>query len=426
MSIKLLDLINSGLCLGCGTCVAICPVNAINLIQNSKKGLYLPTIDLNSCIKCNKCIECCPGNEVNFKILSNFIFGDENFQDIIKCYVGFSNNHNIRNNSSSGGMITELLLYMLEKKIIDGAIVTRFKSDNPLEPEPFIARSKEEIINASKSKYCPVPTNLSLKQVLNGNPNEKYAFVGLPCHIHGLRKAQLKNPALRNSIIITFSLMCSHVDSFHYIDFIVNKLNIDEKNIKKLEFRGRGWPGTLLIEDDRTIQEIEYNDYIQPHKFSLFTPKRCLFCFDGIGLLADVAFGDAWNLGGNDKIGTNLCVVRTPLGNKIIKDAELNRNITIKNADLSDVKEAQKPLFIDKVQFCNFVLGFYKKFKFRIPYYSPSNYFSDKTIMKKRYFLKFFVITMNRKILAKKIFWRNNDEILKFEEKMMKFFWEKQ
>jgi coenzyme F420 hydrogenase subunit beta len=47
--------------------------------------------------------------------------------------------------------------FALEEGIIDGALVTRMKKDRPLEPEPFIARTREEIIEASKSKYCGVP-----------------------------------------------------------------------------------------------------------------------------------------------------------------------------------------------------------------------------------------------------------------------------
>ena len=38
------------------------------------------------------------------------------------------------------------------------------KKDNPLEPEPFIARTREEIIEASKSKYCPVPANIDAER----------------------------------------------------------------------------------------------------------------------------------------------------------------------------------------------------------------------------------------------------------------------
>jgi len=71
------------------------------------------------------------------------------------------------------------------------------KKENPLEPEPFIARTKEEIIEASKSKYCPVPANIALKEIMDSKSGEKFAVVGLPCHIQGIRKFEEVNKILK-------------------------------------------------------------------------------------------------------------------------------------------------------------------------------------------------------------------------------------
>ena len=42
-------------CIGCGTCVQLCPVNAISF---DKDGLA--QIDQNKCIKCGTCEASCP------------------------------------------------------------------------------------------------------------------------------------------------------------------------------------------------------------------------------------------------------------------------------------------------------------------------------------------------------------------------------
>ena len=105
-----------------------------------------------------------------------------------------------------------VLISALEKNLIDGALVTRMKKDNPLESEAFIARTKEEIISASKSKYCPVAANISLKQILK--EEGRFAVVGLPCHLHGIRKAEKINKALGKKIVFHFGLLCSHMVNF--------------------------------------------------------------------------------------------------------------------------------------------------------------------------------------------------------------------
>jgi len=102
----------------------------------------------------------------------------------------------------------------LENKIIDGAIVTKMKKDNPLEPETFIARTKKDIIESSKSKYCPVPLNIVLREIINSKEDEKFAIVGLPCHINGIINAEKINKKLKDKIIIKFGIFCNHTPNF--------------------------------------------------------------------------------------------------------------------------------------------------------------------------------------------------------------------
>jgi len=200
--------IENGLCTGCGLCVSLCPNNALKMDLNEKKGIYVPNLSNDICNQCGICYKICPGISVDYQTLNFELFGNENVNiligNYINCYIGHINDYNIRYNSTSGGIVTQLLIFALEEGIIDGAIVTKMKSDNPLEPEPFIARTKEDIIEASKSKYCPVPVNVVIRKILNSHDNEKFAIVGLPCHINGIRKAEQINKKLRKKICLNY------------------------------------------------------------------------------------------------------------------------------------------------------------------------------------------------------------------------------
>ncbi|HUS51809.1 MAG TPA: coenzyme F420 hydrogenase/dehydrogenase beta subunit N-terminal domain-containing protein, partial [Candidatus Paceibacterota bacterium] len=88
-----------------------------------------------------------------------------NYKD---CYVGYSADKKVRINGSSGGIITSLLLFALQKKIINGAVVVRMNPHNPLKPEVFIARSGEEICSAQGSKYLPISLNEIVKVIEKG------------------------------------------------------------------------------------------------------------------------------------------------------------------------------------------------------------------------------------------------------------------
>ena len=344
------EIVKDDLCTGCGTCVALCPEEAIKLTINERKGIYVPEIDEEKCNDCGVCYEVCPGHEVDFKHLNLEIFGKEP-EDILignylNCYIGHATDYDIRYNSASGGLITQLLIFALEEGIIDGALVTGMKKDNPLEPEPFIARTREEIIKASKSKYCPVPANIALKKILDSEEGEKFAVVGLPCHIHGIRKAEQTNKKLKEKIVLHFGIVCNHTPTFLATEFLFKKVKIKKGDVKKLDYRGEGWPGGMLIttKNGNKIFIPHFSSNYWSIVFnSFFFPMRCTLCNDKICELADVSFADAWlpELMKDNNAGISLIISRNETSEEILNKATLKEKIELKKVNENVVLQSQ-------------------------------------------------------------------------------------
>jgi len=251
--------------------------------------------------------------------------------------------------------VTTVLIYALEEGIIDGALVTRMKKSDPLEPEPFIARTKGEIIEASKSKYCPVPANIALSEILK--QEGKYAVVGLPCHIQGIRKAQRVNKTLNGRIILHLSIFCSGVPNFKATEFLLFKKKLRAEEIKELNYRGEGWPGcmSLYLKNDKKIV-LPYPGYRdgQTNLFlpGLFTPDRCIACTDWFSELADISFGDAWlsEIKKNDNIGTSIIISRTIRGEDILVQMLRKGVIALSPLSADKILESQPGFFRKKKQ----------------------------------------------------------------------------
>ena len=348
-------IVKRDLCTGCGTCAGICPTSALKMIKNDSKGIYLPQLNGNDCNQCGICFEICPGHSVDFKGLNLAVFGKEQADSLIgnymNLYIGHATNHEIRYNSASGGLVTAILIFALEEGIIDGALVTRMKEDNPLEPEPFIARTREDIIEASKSKYCPVPANLALKEILK--EDGEFAVVGLPCHIHGIRKAEVVNKKMKEKIVLHLGIFCSYNRNFLATEYLLQKFHIKKKDVTKLDYRGEGWIGGMTITSKNGNKKfIPHTTYWTRMLRSYFVPRRCILCSDQCCELADISFGDIWLPEyRDDKIGTSVVISRSVLGEALLQSAALKRIIELNNIDKVKIIESQKSsLFLKKNQ----------------------------------------------------------------------------
>lgn len=346
LSSKIIEwVVDQGLCTGCGTCTALCPTDAIAMVIDHRKGVYLPQLDKEQCNQCGICLDACAGHSVDFKDLNLAVFGQEAKDTLLgnylNCYIGHTTDYEIRYNSASGGLVTALLIFALEKGIIDGALVTKMNNEEkPLEPQPFIARTGEDIISTAKSKYCPVPANIALREILDREG--KYAVVGLPCHLHGIRKAEMVSSELRNRIALHVGIFCSGVPNFRATEFLLRRLRLKIEEVKTLEYRGEGWPGKMSLKlKSGEAKLIPYPTYWEGFG-GLFFPLRCRMCVDWFSKLADISCGDAWlpELK-RDKVGSSVIVSRTAQGENILQQMMHDGIIELSTIGSGKVKESQ-------------------------------------------------------------------------------------
>jgi coenzyme F420 hydrogenase subunit beta len=332
------------LCTGCGTCAGICPQEAIEMAVNSRKGCYEPRIDKRLCTHCGLCRQACPGHSVDFDSLNDALFGDVP-EDIalgryLGCYIGHAPDETVRHDCASGGLVSSLLIFALEEGLIDGALVTRMRGDNPLRPEPFVATTREEILSAAGSKYCPVAVGSALNEILP--TRGRFAVVGLPCHIQGIRKAEQQIPKLKERIRYRIAIACSLDYSFRGTEHILQTLGVRPNEVESLQYRGRGWPGSMSIRlKDGTEQTLPLADYFQ--QLTPYSLRRCTLCSDMLGELSDLTCGDAWipDVMQKDKAGSSFVVSRTPGAEELLEAAASKEAVELSELGIKELLASQ-------------------------------------------------------------------------------------
>ncbi len=320
--VNITSIVKSGLCTQCGTCVAICPFDAIGLYHHDTKG-FLPRVDESLCTGCGECHEVCPGRSLDLGQLQEEVFGkradDRLFGNYSEILSGYSTSPQIRYNGASGGVVTAILIALLEKGEIDGALVVRMSRMNPLDPDVFIARNGKEVTSAQQSKYLPVPMNIGLKEILDDKEG-KYAIVGLPCHLHGLRLVERKIPELKEKVVLRIGLFCGFNPTLNSTKFLLRRAGVKNyEDVQEIKYRDGDWPcgfrAILKDGSDRFLYPIQH--FLFSHY--IFERHRCAMCIDHLCELADLSIGDEWRAKLKKSVGGwSYIVVRTDIGKQIV------------------------------------------------------------------------------------------------------------
>lgn len=206
-------------CCGCAACVAVCPQNIINFIQN-KEGFWFPQIlDSKLCVHCDLCHMVCPMHHGTYhNKYKNY-------------YAAITKDYKIWENSSSGGIFYSIGFYVIE--CLDGIVFGA--KWNGLDVELDYADSVDKLRTFCKSKYVTSIPGDAYQQAKCFLDGDRYVlFSGTPCQINGLKNYLKKD----YDKLITVDFAChgqgSAVVFKRWITYLENKY---KRKIKHFEFR---------------------------------------------------------------------------------------------------------------------------------------------------------------------------------------------
>ena len=260
--------------------------------------------------------------------------------------------------AQDGGVVSALLIALLEAGDLDGALLARESPTEPWKGEPFLARTPDQVIECAGSFYNQTLALAALD--LQGHdlpPQPRIAVVGTPCEVEAIRAMQARpwtwGASQVDAVALTIALLCTK--SFNY-----EKLMVEEVQ------RRRGIPleqvgkvdvihGRMIVEDTdgQVLVDEPVRDF---HGAAL---KGCDECADFLGHAADLSIG---SVGSED--GYSSVLVRTPTGRvafERVRDRlelrDLDRVEALHKLDALDRKVATRslrrpfdpsaPLFID-------------------------------------------------------------------------------
>ena len=311
-------------CTGCMACYNACPVGAIEIVQD-EKGFYEPKIIKEKCIKCKKCKLVCP--EVNPR--------EKNDNPTV--YAAWAKQKDIRENSTSGGIFSNIATKVLEA---DGVVFGAMFDENFKVVHSYVTKI-ENLVKLRGSKYVQSFIGDSLKQVEYFLQEGKMVlFSGTACQIAGLLNYLQKD----YENLITIDVLCHGVPSPKIFEEYLKDINIDDRKIVNIRFRYKkpSWTNySMKIDYDngKSYIKSKYKDkFLIGFSEDYITKDVCATCqYARITRISDITLADFWGYISdelktrNTEKGISLVIINSDKGNKIIEKVKNQLIIREKN-----------------------------------------------------------------------------------------------
>lgn len=330
------------LCLGCGACAWACPEKGIQLTDIIDDGIR-PVV--TACTGCSRCVQVCPG--VDQSRAGQPDDGAEaallkSWGPVLGVWEGHATDPDIRFTGSSGGAATALALYCMEREGMFAAIHAGADKDEPWRNRTKMSRRRDELLANSGSRYSPASPCDGLG-TMETAPSP-CVFLGKPCDVAGLRRAQAMSPELAARAGLAISIFCAGTPSTRGTLDLLSRLDKKADEVESMRYRGHGWPGDFSAHCASGEAKLSYREawsFLQKYR-----PLRCHLCPDGTGESADISCGDPWYKEvKNGEPGLTLIVARTQKGRRILEGAVKAGYLKMKPLSPDHLQRSQENLF---------------------------------------------------------------------------------
>jgi len=353
------DVVDWGLCTGCGACAYACKKDGISLVNIESVGIR-PRFDSQDCASCTECVSICPGYRVDADIatrqLSKLTQADHEFGPALEIWEGHATDPEIRFRASSGGLLSAISLYCLEREEMNFVLHTGMDEEHPYLNKTVQSRNRDELLKRTGSRYAPSSPCEGLKAIEQSD--RPCVFVGKPCDATAVWMLRQNRPELHEKLGLVLTFFCAGTPSTKGTLDLARSLNIAADQINAVRYRGEGWPGhfKILYDNGSTQRSLTYLESWS--QLTSYRPLRCNLCPDGLGRAADISCGDAWESYDNSgDPGRSIVIVRTPRGREILKRAMEANYVTLTAVTGAQVLAAQPNLLQRRRELFGRLLG---------------------------------------------------------------------
>ncbi len=182
------------------------------------------------------------------------------------------------------GIVSTIAIQMLENGLVEGVVCVQNSPDDRFEPQPIIARTREEILAAKVNKPTLSPNLSVLEQVANSGL-KKLLVIGVGCQIQALRAVEKE---LGIEKLYVLGTPCTDNVSRAGLQKFLDTTSRSPATVVYYEFMQDF--NVHFKHEDGSTELVPFFGLNTKELKDVFAPS-CLSCFDYVNSLADLVVG---------------------------------------------------------------------------------------------------------------------------------------
>jgi coenzyme F420 hydrogenase subunit beta len=319
-----------------------------------------PQFDAATCPSCTSCLSICPGYQIDGALETGppaqANESDHEFGPALEIWEGYALDPEIRFHASSGGILSALALYCLEHEDMEFVSHAAMSEGAPWTNRTVQSRTRTDLLARTGSRYAPASPCDGLEAIENSP--RPCVFIGKPCDAAAVAMVRRQNPKLDRNLGLVLTFFCAGTPSSRGTRDLISLLGVASEEVNSVRYRGEGWPGNFKVvyDDQKKEKSLSYAE--SWGRLTGHRPIRCNLCPDGLGRVADISCGDAWEkFDGNKDVGRSIVLVRTERGREILHRAMLARYVALVPVESASVLQAQPSLLQRRKELFGRLLG---------------------------------------------------------------------
>lgn len=332
LPLSLNDIVENGLCIGCGLCKSIAQPERVELVMTpeGRERPIAPTpLSPQATARINAV---CPGTRVAGPApdrQQQAAAFDSVWGIAERISIGYAADPEIRFRGSTGGVLTALGQFLVESGRVNFVLHVGASASAPMRTSRKLSFDAVSVLDGAGSRYGPAAALADFCEILDRQ--EPFALIAKPCDITAVRNLAKIDERVDRYMRYALTFLCGGASDLTKSEAVLADFDLREEELRLFRYRGYGNPGPTRVEaQDGRAFELTYQQLWEEEAKWMIQP-RCKICADAIGLAADIAASDVWPGGGptGEDEGYNGIIVRTPRGAELYDAAVSAGKLTV-------------------------------------------------------------------------------------------------